>query len=95
MRVYTNHTNNLLHCLPSFLLSRYPPPPPVASVEGDSDASSSMSLSDHFERKSRTNDLFQYVFSSVAGKKGHVVIDDVIQWDFTQVRYCTHACYLF
>ena len=44
-----------------------------------------MSLSDHFERKSRTNDLFQYVFSSVAGKKGHVVIDDVIQWDFTQV----------
>jgi hypothetical protein len=29
-----------------------------------------LSLSDHYEKKSKTNDLFQYVFSSVAGKKG-------------------------
>ena len=63
----------------------------VPTAAGDAD--SSMSLSDHFERKSRTNDLFQYVFSSVAGKKGHVVIDDVIQWDFTQVRHCCCYCH--
>ena len=45
----------------------------------------SISLSEHFERKSKTNDLFQYVFKSVAGKKGHVTLDDVMNWDFTQV----------
>jgi hypothetical protein len=32
-----------------------------------------LSLSDHYEKKSKTNDLFQYVFSSVAGKKGNYV----------------------
>ena len=47
---------------------------------------SSLSLSDHFERKSKTNDLFQYVFASVAGKKGHVTMADVLAWDFTQVH---------
>ena len=51
-----------------------------------SKADSTLSLSDHFERKSKTNDLFQYVFASVAGKKGHVTMADVLSWDFTQVN---------
>ena len=28
------------------------------------------SLSEHYARRSKTNDLFRYVFASVAGKKG-------------------------
>ena len=83
-----------------FLLFSHPHSPLLSSLHclylsaptAAGDADSSMSLSDHFERKSRTNDLFQYVFSSVAGKKGHVVIDDVIQWDFTQVHHCCCCC---
>jgi len=42
------------------------------------------SLSDHYEQKSKTNDLFQYVFSSVAGKKGYVSMEDVNAWEFTK-----------
>ena len=48
------------------------------------DADDALSLADHYEKRSKTNELFQYVFSAVAGKKGHVVWDDALRWDFVQ-----------
>lgn len=42
------------------------------------------SLSEHFEQKSGTNDLLQYLFASVAGKKGYAVLEDMLQWEFVR-----------
>lgn len=44
----------------------------------------SLPIEKHFERKSKTNDLFQFVFNGVAGKKGYVTYNDVVEWDFAR-----------
>ena len=58
--------------------------PSSSSAAAKGESGDSMSLSDHYEKRSKTSDLFQYVFTSVAGKKGHVVMEDVMKWDFVQ-----------
>lgn len=42
------------------------------------------SLEEHFEKKSKTSDLLQYIFNDLAGEKGHVVLSDVLNWEFAQ-----------
>jgi predicted RNA-binding protein with RPS1 domain len=34
--------------------------------------------------KPKTSDLFNYVFQTVSGRKGHASLDDVLHWDFVQ-----------
>jgi len=58
--------------------------PQPGDAAADAALEDAMSLADHYEKRSKTTELFQYVFSSVAGKKGHVVWDDALGWDFVQ-----------
>jgi uncharacterized protein with ParB-like and HNH nuclease domain len=37
-----------------------------------------------YEKKSRSNDLLNYVFGSVAGKKGYAELSDVLSWEFAR-----------
>ena len=41
-------------------------------------------LEEMFARKADTNDLMKFVFESVAQKKGYVILEDVLNWDFVQ-----------
>eukprot|EP01036_Dinobryon_divergens_P036011 gene36011-46788_t len=43
-----------------------------------------ITLPEHFEKKSKSNDLLQYLFKSVAGKKKVVTLEDVIDWEFVR-----------
>jgi hypothetical protein len=43
-----------------------------------------VTLNEHYIRKSKNNDLLSYVFGSVTKGKDHVVLSDVLEWDFTQ-----------
>lgn len=42
------------------------------------------SLEEMFEKKSTTNDLLQYIFVDLAGEKGHVNLNDILNWEFAQ-----------
>jgi hypothetical protein len=48
------------------------------------DPSSSASIDELFQKKASTNDLFQYVFNAVAGKKAYVSLEDALSWDFAK-----------
>lgn len=43
-----------------------------------------LSLKDHYEKKSKNNELLSYVFGSVAKGKDHVLLADVLDWDFSR-----------
>ena len=43
-----------------------------------------LTLEDHYEKRSKNNELLNYVFGSVAKGKSHVVLADVLDWDFAR-----------
>lgn len=59
--------------------------PSFDSMNGNSPSSDSKNgLEFHYENRSKNMALLQYVFESVAGKKGYVEEADVMKWDFVQ-----------
>lgn len=53
----------------------------IDSIEDDQD---DISLDKLAEKDPSTDDLFNYVFKSVAGKKGYVLLKDLLKWEFVK-----------
>ena len=59
----------------------------VVIQEKDITNEETLSLSQHYEKKSKNTDLLKYVFNVVSHNKDHVLLTDVLEWDFVKALF--------